>query len=189
VLGGAAAPATRQQRARARRRAAPAMVWVERAASVVVETPATDAYDVYIDLEAMPRWSPWLRRVERDDQDPLLSRWFLGARGLEFSWLARIVENEPGRVIRWVSESGLNNRGRVSFDAVQENQTRITLAIEFDVPDAIAAAVRNDFIGRFVEGTLEEDLKRFRGTLLAENRRRRLVAGAATPLEQQDTSD
>jgi uncharacterized membrane protein len=161
--------------------APPAMVWVERAASVVVEAPAADAYDVYVDLEAMPRWSPWLRRVERDAVDPMLSRWFLGARGLEFSWCARIVENEPGRVIRWVSETGLNNRGTVSFDVLHEARTRVTLAIEFDVPGAVANAVRNEYIGKFVEGTLAEDLKRFRTVMLAEKRKRIMATGATPP--------
>jgi uncharacterized membrane protein len=150
------------------------MVWVEHAASVVVETSPDHLYDVYVDLEAMPRWSPWLRRVERDAKDPMLSRWFLGARGFEFSWNARVVENEPGKIIRWVSETGLNNRGRVDFESVAQSDSKITLAIAVDVPQIVARAVKADFIGNFIQGTLAEDLKRFRNVALADKRKKRV---------------
>lgn len=38
------------------RRATPVCVWVERSATVLIEIAAEEAYDYYIDLEAMPKW-------------------------------------------------------------------------------------------------------------------------------------
>lgn len=83
-----------------------------------------------------------------------------------------------GEIIAWKSLSGLPNRGKVLFRPEGESvaKSTITLAIEFDVPPAIAKAIDNDFIGRFVEDTLLADLKRFRKVALAERRRARKKA-------------
>lgn len=79
-----------------------------------------------------------------------------------------------GEIIAWKSESGLPNRGKVLFvkDDPSGSKCTVTLAIEFDVPSAIAKAIDNDFIGRFVEETLLADLKRFRTVALRERRKR-----------------
>lgn len=121
----------------------------------------------------MPKWSPWLKRVTVDKTDGDVSYWTLGARGLEFSWRARNTEVERGRIIQWQSETGLANRGRVDFTPVEDGKTRVRLGIEFDVPDAVASVIRNEAIGRFVESTLREDLKRFRTVCLSSLRRKR----------------
>eukprot|EP00177_Eucheuma_denticulatum_P006758 GFKZ01012283.1.p1 GENE.GFKZ01012283.1~~GFKZ01012283.1.p1 ORF type:complete len:106 (-),score=15.04 GFKZ01012283.1:335-652(-) len=81
-----------------------------------------------------------------------------------------------GEIIAWKSESGLPNRGNVLFETVQDTpspQSNITLAIEFDVPGAVARALDNNFIGQFVEGTILADLQRFRKVALANRRRLR----------------
>lgn len=59
------------------------------------------------------------------------------------------------------------------FKPEGDSKSKVTLAIEFDVPPAIAKAVNNDFVGRFVEETLLADLKRFRKVALAQRRRSR----------------
>lgn len=85
------------------------------------------------------------------------------------------TEVRRGEIISWKSLSGLPNRGKVLFRPVDGSSCKstITLAIEFDVPPAIARAVKNDFIGRFVEDTLLADLQRFRKVALLERRRSR----------------
>ncbi|CDF38300.1 unnamed protein product [Chondrus crispus] len=101
-------------------------------------------------------------------------RWVLT---VQYSRLAHTgnLEVRRGEIISWKSLSGLPNRGKVLFRPVDNSSTRssITLAIEFDVPPAIARAVQNDFIGRFVEDTLLADLQRFRKVVLSECRRAR----------------
>lgn len=44
------------QRRRTPRAAGATCLWVERKATVLIEVPPDEAYDYYIDLEAMPQW-------------------------------------------------------------------------------------------------------------------------------------
>lgn len=92
-----------------------------------------------------------------------------------------------GEIIAWKSLSGLPNRGKVLFQPAGDAPAKstITLAIEFDVPSAVAKAIDNDFIGRFVEDTLLADLKRFRKVALAERRRTR-KKGVAVKTNRED---
>lgn len=76
-------------------------------------------------------------------------------------------------MIAWKSESGLPNRGRVTFVKKDIDTSLVTLSVEFDVPGAIARAIDNEFIGRFVEDTLMADMKRFRNVALLKRRRLR----------------
>lgn len=182
-----------------------------------MEATPDETFDRYIDLETMPEWSPWLRRVEVDPSDGSLSRWVLGARGMEVSWLARIVEVDRGRVIRWESVTGLRNRGRVEFSAVPStttttttitrdtlgssnsgedkgHHTRVRLAVAVDLPQSVARmAAASESAGRMVEDTLAADLGRFRTTVLAHLARERRVASRlhASPehLEKKLKSD
>ncbi|CAN8076632.1 unnamed protein product [Agarophyton chilense] len=155
-------------------RRAPSCVWVERSAEVLIEMPREEAYEYYTDLEAMPQWSPWLKSVVVDDIDGDVSRWTLASQGITISWQARNTQVIPGEIIAWKSETGLSNRGRVLFrDAKNDSGCKLTLAVEFDVPGAVARIFDFDFVGRFVESTLLADLKRFRSIALL-NRRKRL---------------
>lgn len=92
-----------------------------------------------------------------------------------------------GEIIAWRSETGLSNRGRVLFEPDGENNSKLTLAIEFDVPSAFAKAVDNDFVGKFVQSTLLADLKRFRSVALLQ-KRQRLKREAAERAVQSDSS-
>lgn len=59
--------------------------------------------------------------------------------------------------------------------------SEVTLAIEFNVPSAIAKAIDNDFIGRYVEETLLADLQRFRKVALSQRRRARAKGITSLP--------
>lgn len=84
-----------------------------------------------------------------------------------------------GEIISWKSETGLPNKGRVLFDPEETDPHKsvVTLAIQFDVPSAVARILDNDFIGQYVESTLAADLKRFRMVALRQHRHS-LVGGA-----------
>lgn len=164
------------RRGRAARAANATCVWVKHSATVLIEATTEEMYDSYINLEEMPTWSPWLKSVEVDKVDGDVSRWTIASRGFEFSWKARNTKVVRGEIIAWKSESGLPNRGNVLFESVRDTpspESNITLAIEFDVPGAVAKALDNNFIGQFVEGTLLADLQRFRKVALANRRRLR----------------
>lgn len=160
-----------------------------------------ETYDFYIDLERMPLWSPWLRRVEIDPDDSSLSRWILGFRGFEFSWRARILESRRGQIIRWESVDGFRNRGRVEFSDVSDGRsssTCVTLAVAFDIPDGVARVSSgisqlwsdsaagdesDNAAARIMRNTLQADLTRFRDQLLVHVSKKRRQAVRSAMLE------
>ncbi|OSX72755.1 hypothetical protein BU14_0407s0019 [Porphyra umbilicalis] len=170
----------------------PRMTWIEKSATVTVEAPRDFCYTIFSDLEAQPKWSPWLKSVQVDPVDPDLSRWSLASRGVEVSWQARNTSVIRPEVIAWESLDGLPNKGAVTFvDAAaapalspppsaaaaataagraQRPVTEVTLAISFDVPAFIAAVLKSDAVGQYVEQTLLADLKRYRAVVLKEVR-------------------
>ena len=96
---------------------------------------------------------------------------------LLYSLITGITTATRGKLIQWESESGLRNRGRVVFNPLttEKDCSTVKLAIEFDLPRAIASAVSTDFVGRFVQDTLLSDLKRFRASVLRYKRQQRML--------------
>lgn len=91
-----------------------------------------------------------------------------------------MTEIKPGEVIAWESETGLPNRGRVTFVSDGPDHSRVTLAIRFDVPTAVATLFESNFVAQFVESTLLADLKRFR-TVVLRKKRMRVQKGLQLP--------
>ena len=89
------------------------------------------AYQLYSDLEQMPRWSPWLQKVTFDAQvspgqgcwcgpkqscrvaQSGESAWELNTRGIRLEWEAVNTETVANELITWKSTSGVANRGQV----------------------------------------------------------------------------
>lgn len=84
------------------------------------------------------------------------------------------------RLISWESETGLHNRGSVSFvenpnkdeNKTDRPTTDVTLAVSFDVPAPVRLLFSLGFVTEFVERTMMEDLKRFRSVVLRDIRER-----------------
>ncbi|MEM8605335.1 MAG: SRPBCC family protein, partial [Cyanobacteria bacterium P01_H01_bin.121] len=85
--------------------------WLEHSVQVEVATSLEHVWNLWSDLEQMPRWMKWIESVELQD-DPTLSRWRLNTGGgWEFSWLSRNLKVIPHQIIQWESVDGLPNRG------------------------------------------------------------------------------
>ncbi|KAK4533403.1 hypothetical protein CCYA_CCYA17G4285 [Cyanidiococcus yangmingshanensis] len=142
--------------------------WVEQRATIHVEAPRERVFAFYRDLDAMPQWSPWLRAVRVDARDPHLTHWTLAAKGLEFTWQARMVSVEPPKRIVWESVHGLPNRGQVMFRErsepnVSTPSTWLEIELAFELPAWAARWFHNaPWLQGFVERTLRADLERFR---------------------------
>ena len=65
--------------------------WLEHTVTSEVQAPAAKVWEVWSDLEAMPRWMRWIESVKPLD-DPDLTDWTLAAQGFRFSWKARITQ-------------------------------------------------------------------------------------------------
>lgn len=138
----------------------PVSDWLDHSVLVDVDVPVQTAWDLWSDLEQMPRWMYWIDSVTIPPENPDISNWKLASRGLEFTWQSRITNLVDRQIIQWESIDGLPNRGAIRFYDRQESST-VKLTVSYSVP-AIIRWMDNLFLGRLVESTLQADLNRFR---------------------------
>jgi uncharacterized membrane protein len=135
--------------------------WLEHSVQVEVEVPIEQVWDLWSDLEQMPRWMKWIDSVKILEDNPELSRWKLASGSFEFTWLSRILKNIPHQIIQWESVDGLPNRGAIRFyDRHGSSIVRMTFA--YAIPGFLGKLMDNLFLGKIVESTVQADLERFR---------------------------
>lgn len=135
--------------------------WLEHSVLVEVEAPVTLVWDLWSDLEQMPRWMKWIDSVSVLEDDPELSRWKLAATGFEFTWLSRITKLVEYQLIQWEAVDGLPNRGGIRFYD-HKDKSAVKLTVAYSIPSFLGKLMDNLIIGRLVEATLKGDLKRFK---------------------------
>jgi uncharacterized membrane protein len=135
--------------------------WLEHTVQVEVETPINVVWNLWSDLEQMPRWMKWIDSVKVLEDDPDLSRWKLASGGFEFSWLSRITKLVPHQIIQWESVDGLPNRGAIRFYD-RGDRSIVKLTVAYSIPGILGKLMDNLFLGRIVESTIQADMNRFR---------------------------
>lgn len=135
--------------------------WLEHSVLVDVDVPVQLAWDLWSDLEQMPRWMRWIDSVTVLPDDPDLSRWKLASGGFEFTWLSRITSLVPLQIIQWESVDGLPNRGAIRFYDRKAAGTTVKLTVAYAVP-TIIQWMDGLFLGKLVETNLQRDLDTFR---------------------------
>lgn len=139
--------------------------WLEHSVQVEVDIPIDVAWELWSDLEQMPRWMKWIDSVEIVEDNPELSRWQLASGNFKFSWLSKILKTVPNQIIQWESVDGLPNRGAVRFyDRHGSSIVRLTVA--YGIPGILGKLMDNLFLGKIVESTLQADLERFKNYAL-----------------------
>ena len=135
--------------------------WLEHSVQVEVDAPIALVWQLWSDLEQMPRWMKWIDSVKVLEDNPDLSRWKLASGRLEFTWLSRITKLINQQLIQWESVDGLPNRGAVRFYD-RQGKSIVRLTIAYSVPGWLGLLMDNLFLGRVVESTIQADLERFR---------------------------
>jgi uncharacterized membrane protein len=142
--------------------------WLEHSVQIEVETPVEVVWNLWSDLEQMPRWMKWIDSVKILDDNPDLSRWKLATGGFEFTWLSRILKLVNHQLIQWESVDGLPNRGAIRFyDRGDRSVVKLTVA--YAIPGFLGKLMDDLFLGRIVESTLRADMERFREYALKKN--------------------
>jgi uncharacterized membrane protein len=142
--------------------------WLEHSAQVEVPLSVKVVWDLWSDLEQMPRWMKWIEAVKVLEDQPELSRWKLASGQFQFSWLSRILKELPYQIIQWESVDGLPNRGAIRFYDRKEAGSIVKLTVAYKVP-GILAVMDNLFLGQIVESTLQADMNRFREYAIAHH--------------------
>jgi uncharacterized membrane protein len=135
--------------------------WLEHSAQVEVALPVGVVWDLWSDLEQMPRWMKWIDAVKILEAQPELSRWKLASGSFEFTWLSKILKEVPNQIIQWESVDGLPNRGAIRFYDRKAEGSIVKLTVGYKVP-GILGWMDNLFLGQIVESTLQADMNRFR---------------------------
>jgi uncharacterized membrane protein len=127
--------------------------------SIEVDVPVRTAYDQWTQFEEFPRFMDGVKQVRQLDDTTL--EWTAEIAGKEKSWQAKIQEQEPDRLITWHSTTGAQNAGRVEFESLGTDRTRVQLTMGVDpegLIENIGAAL--GFPERRVRGDLE-NFKKF----------------------------
>ena len=126
-------------------------------ASIDVDTPVKTAYNQWTQFEDFPQFMSGVKSVRQVDDKTL--QWHASIAGNYEEWTAEIYEQEPDTVIAWRSTTGVQNSGRVDFEPIDENKTRVNLTMEWEPEGPIQNA--GDVLG-FDQRQVEGDLGRFK---------------------------
>jgi hypothetical protein len=96
---------------------------------IEVEVPVSVAYNQWTQFEEFPRFMEGIDEVRQLD-DSLL-HWAATVAGKHAEWDAKILEQQPDRLISWESTDGRYTRGRVSFEDAGPGRSRIRLHMSY----------------------------------------------------------
>jgi uncharacterized membrane protein len=142
--------------------------WLEHTVQVDIAAPIDLVWGLWSDLEQMPTWMKWIDSVTILADNPELSRWKLASGSIEFSWLSKVSKQIPHQIIQWESVDGLPNRGAIRFYDRGPAGSIVKLSVAYAIPGFLGQLMDNLFLGRLVESSLQEDLKRFRDVALSK---------------------
>lgn len=122
---------------------------------IEVNVPLSKVYEKLTKFEEFPRFMQGVHAVRQLDDTHL--HWRAEIGGKEAEWDAEITEQVEGQHIAWRNTSGPKSEGKVSFEAVTQDMTRITLTM-----DAEEAALRHPDMKKSRTPKDEHDLARFK---------------------------
>jgi uncharacterized membrane protein len=122
--------------------------------TIEVDVPVSTAYNQWTQFETFPEFMGGVESVRQIDDATV--HWIARIAGTRREWDARITEQEPDRVIAWQGFGDPRNMGRVLFEPVGDDGTKISVAIDYEPADAVEkAGDALGIVGRRVEGDLE----------------------------------
>lgn len=125
--------------------------------TVEVDVPVSTAYNQWTQFESFPEFMRGVESVEQIDETSLHFRTDIA--GVRREYNAQITEQLPDRRIAWVSTDKPRNAGEVSFESLGPEQTRVTVALEWEpegLVEKAGSAVHAD------SHQISADLKRFK---------------------------
>lgn len=125
--------------------------------SIDVNVPVRTVYNQWTQFEEFPMFMEGVEEVTQLDDSHL--RWCAEIGGVEREWDSEIIEQVPDQRIAWRSTSGPANSGVVTFQKLNDDETRIYLEMDYE-PEGVVETV-GDFIG-VASARVAGDLERFK---------------------------
>ena len=122
--------------------------------TVDVDVDVRTAYNQWTQFEEFPRFMEGVEQVEQLDDRHL--RWHVDIAGIDREFEAEITEQTPDQRIAWRSRSGVDQGGVVTFHALDDEHTRVTLQMELN-PEGFVEQVgdKTGAVGARAQGDLE----------------------------------
>jgi uncharacterized membrane protein len=133
--------------------------------SVEVDCPLSTVYNQWTQFEEFPRFMEGVKAVRQLDDKRL--HWHAEIAGKDEQWESAIELQEPDRTIAWRSTAGAVNAGRVDFEPLGAERTRVHLTLEYEPQGATEKL--GDLLG-VVSRRVEGDLGRFKEFVEAHGR-------------------
>ena len=143
--------------------------------SIIVKRPVADLFQLWANFENFPHFMENIHSVQKTGDRT--SHWTLqGPLGTKVEWDAETTLMEENKRIAWNSKdrSPVTTSGQVTFNALPNNETEVTVLMHYDPPAGMAGDMVAKFFGH-PEKRLEEDLQNFKN--YAEGRVERTAAG------------
>lgn len=125
--------------------------------SIEIEKPVRTVYNQWTQFESFPQFMEGVERVEQRDDKRL--HWVAQIGMADREWDAEIVEQTPDQVIAWKATGETTNDGRVTFEQVAADRTRVNLVFEYEPENLVEKA--GDKL-KVVDKRIEGDLERFK---------------------------
>jgi uncharacterized membrane protein len=124
---------------------------------IEVDVPISVAYNQWTQFESFPQFMYGV--VSIDQRDDRHTPWKTSVGGVHREFDAEIVEQRPDEVIAWRSVDGTTHAGLVTFEALDDSRTHITVVLEWlpeGLVEKVGAAVALD------DHRVSADLQRFK---------------------------
>ena len=128
--------------------------------SIDVNVPVSTAYNQWTQFEEFPQFMENVESVTQLDDTHL--RWIAEIGGKREEWKAEITHQEPDKVTAWRSIEGRENSGRVEFEPLGPDRTRIDVTMTWE-PEGLAEATA-DKVG-VSDRAVNVDLERFKNLI------------------------
>jgi uncharacterized membrane protein len=125
--------------------------------SIEVNVPVHTAYNQWTQFEEFPLFMENAESVTQLDDTHL--RWVAEIGNKREEWKAEITHQEPDKVIAWRALDGKPNSGRVEFEPLGPNRTRLEVTMTWEPEGFVEAAA--DKIG-ISDRAVKVDLERFK---------------------------
>jgi uncharacterized membrane protein len=128
-------------------------------ASMTVDAPVHQVYSLFTHFNDFPKFMSFVKEVTYyDDQT---SHWVAQVAG-QHEWDAVNDQCIPDRQVGWHSTKGLDNFGKVTFEPVGADRTKVDVFINYNPPAGILGDVGEKLgIGSRFEHVLQNDLNHF----------------------------
>ena len=131
----------------------------EHHASVTVNAPVHQVYGLFTHFNDFPKFMSFVKEVTYYDEQR--SHWVAEIAG-RHEWDAVNQDWIPDRQIGWHSIKGLENTGRVTFQSLGPNQTRVDVYISYNPPAGVLGDVGEKAgVGSRFDSALQQDLTNF----------------------------